>query len=104
MALRYYQHRITGDVQAALHVLDSDEWEELLVPPSTKLMTPANPYMGKSKERNMAGILKARARNHSREVDLDDNIQINKANGLDSAVAQNFLNPKGQRRSKLDDL
>jgi hypothetical protein len=49
-------------------------------------------------------MIKARSRNYSRDVNLDDNIAINTANGLTQSVAASFLNKKGERRRKIDDI
>ncbi len=67
-------------------------------------MVLANKATGKSKLKDNKAVLTERARNHSRDHDLDDNIQLNKANGLDAQVKNSFLNEKGERRKKVDDI
>lgn len=103
MALRIYKSKTTGDIVQSLKPLDSGQWDELLTAPSTKLMVTANAATGKSKLKDSQAMLTERARNHSRDYLLDETIQINKANGLEAQVTQNFLNEKGERRRKIDD-
>lgn len=104
MPLRIYRNKKTGEEVRTLKTKDSKEWEEVLVPPGQKFMVAANVATGTSKLKDQDKILKERSRNHSRNVDLDDTIQVNKANGLDASVATNLLNEKGRRRTKLDDI
>ena len=104
MALKFYKNKKTGEERRSLKSLSKDEWDEMIVAPNHKFMTPSDPNTGKSKLKDSQKMLTARARNHSRDVDLDDTIQINKANGLDGQVARNLLNSKGERRRKIDDV
>jgi hypothetical protein len=104
MALRLYKNKISGEERQSLKTLPKDEWEEILQAPGQKFMVSANKSTGTSKLKDSQKILTARARNYARDVELDDNIAINKTNGLDQAVAQNFLNKTGKRRTKLDDI
>lgn len=104
MALKFYKNKKTGEVKRSLKELPKDEWDVVLKAPNQKFMEVANAATGTSKIRGMKTILTERARNYSRDVELDDNIQVNKANGLDRQVTQNFLNEKGERRRKIDDL
>lgn len=104
MPLRIYKNKKTGEEIRTLKTKDPEEWDEVLVPPSQKFMVTANAATGTSKLKDQDKILKERSRNHARNVDIDDTIQINKANGLDASVAANLLNEKGQRRTKLDDI
>lgn len=104
MALRIYKNKTTGEERKSLKVMSSDEWDEVMSAPNQKLMVSGDTYKGKSKLKDQEKILKERSRNHSRDVDLDENISINRKNGLEEAVAKNFLNNKGMRRRKIDDI
>jgi hypothetical protein len=102
MALKYYKHKETGEVKRSLKPLPEDTWEVQLSAPNQKMMVSAG--NGKSKNKDMKKILTERSRNYARDVELDDDINVNKANGLDKQVRQNLLNEKGERRRKIDDL
>ena len=104
MALKYYKNKETGETIRSLKKLSKEEWEEVLTAPDQKFMITANKATSTSKLKDNTKNLTSRARNHSRDVDLDDNIQTNLANGLDEQVTQSFLNKKGERRRKIDDL
>lgn len=104
MGLKYYKNKDTGEVKRSLKKLDEEEWEELLVAPNQKFMVSANKATGTSKMKDSKKVLTERARNHSRDVELDDNIQVNNANGLEAKVKMNLLNEKGERRRKIDDI
>lgn len=104
MPLKYFKNRTTGEEIETLKTPDPTQWKEVLCAPNQKFMITGNAEKGVSKLKDQEKILKARARNYSRNVDLDDNIQINKQNGLDAQVKRNLLNSKGQRRRKIDDL
>lgn len=105
MPLRKYKNIQTGEIVETLKNLSKNpDYEVVLEAPNQKFMVTANAATGKSKLKDSEGMLKARARNYSRDVHLDENIQRNRMNGLDSQVAQNFLNEKGERRKKIDDL
>jgi hypothetical protein len=80
------------------------DMEEVLTAPNQKFMISADPEHGKSKIKDQDKMLKSRSRNHSRDVLIDENIQINKLNGLDDQVSKSFLNTKGERRRKIDDI
>lgn len=103
MALKYFKHKETGEVKRTLKKL-GEEWEEIISAPNQKFMIATEPGSGKSKIKDSKAMLTARARNHSRDVELDDNIQVNLANGLKEQVTNSFLNSKGERRRKIDDL
>lgn len=103
MPLRYYRHKETGEERESLKAL-GDEWEEIVSAPNQKFMVTSNKATGTSKLKDSAGALRTRARNHSRDVELDDNIQLNKMNGLDAQVKLNLLNEKGEKRRKIDDI
>ena len=103
MALKYYKNSETGEVKRSLKPL-GEGWEEVITAPNQKFMVCANKSMGKSKLKDSTKILTERARNHSRDHDLDKNVQLNRANGLDAQVQQNLLNSKGERRRKFDDI
>lgn len=104
MPLKYFKHKVTGEEKQSLKDQDPAQWEEVLQAPNQKFMVNSNPERGVSKIKDQEKMLKERARNYSRNVDIDDNIQINKLNGLDAQVNRNLLNSKGLRRTKLDDI
>lgn len=104
MALKYYKNKETEEIKRSLKPLDPEEWEEVIVAPNQKFMVTANKATGTSKIKDSKKILTERARNHSRDVELDDNIQVNNANGLEAKVKANLLNEKGERRRKIDDI
>lgn len=104
MGLKYYKNKVTGEEVRSLKVLSQDEWEVVLVAPNQKFMVTSNASEGTSKLKDSAGLLKARARNHSRDVLGDDTIQVNLDAGSKESVARNLLNDKGQRRRKIDDI
>lgn len=103
MPLRIYRNVKTGEIRRSLKKLEG-EWEEVISAPNQKFMVAANVATGTSKIKDSEKTLKTRARNHSRDVDIDNNIQLNKANGLDASVQTNLLNSKGERRRKIDDI
>jgi hypothetical protein len=104
MGLKNYRNKITGEVKPSLKKLNDSEWIPLLEAPHAKFLENKDPLTGKSKLKDQEKILKARARNHSRERDIDENITFNRDNGLDDSVRRNLLNAKGERRRKLDDV
>lgn len=102
MPLRYYRHKETKEIKRTLKGSPGEDWEEVIKAPNNKFMVAANKATGTSKLKDSKEVLTERARNHSRDVHLDENIQINKDNKL--GVSQNFLNEKGERRRKIDDI
>lgn len=104
MPLKVYKNKNTGEERRSLKALDSNEWEEVILAPNQKFMVASNPEKHTSKLKDGQKILTARARNHSRDVDIDDTIAINRANGLDAQVKRNLLNSKKERRRKIDDI
>lgn len=104
MALNSYKNRVTGEIIRSLKKLSDDEWEALIEAPNQKFMISADSFLGKSKIKDSEKVLKARARNHSRDVLGDDTIQVNLDMGSKSSVSKNLLNEKGERRKKIDDL
>ncbi len=104
MALKYYKNKKTGEIKRSLKKLPEDEWIEQLTAPSQKMMISANSSTGTSKLKDSTKQLTERARNYARDVEIDDDISLNKANGLDAQVQQSFLNAKGERRKKIDDI
>lgn len=104
MALKIYKHKITNEEKRSLKPLPSEEWEELIVAPNQKFMVTSSEADGTSKIKDSEKVLRARARNHSRDVLGDDTIQTNLAAGSKESVAINLLNEKGERRRKIDDV
>lgn len=104
MALKYYKNKTTNEIRRSLTTLPKEEWDEQFSAPHQKMLIAANKGTGTSKLKDSKKQLTERARNYSRNVELDDDISFNKANGLDRQVNQNFLNEKGERRRKIDDL
>jgi hypothetical protein len=103
VALKLYRNTETKEEKRSLKKLPSP-WVEILTAPNQKFMVTADVEHGKSKIKDQDKMLKARSRNYSRDVNLDDNIAINTANGLTQSVAASFLNKKGERRRKIDDI
>lgn len=79
-----------GDVQA----------EMVITVPTTKFMEMTDPEKGKSVLVGQTAILKERARNHSRDIELDDLIQSNEK---DLAFQNGWLKKDGTRRRAIDD-
>lgn len=104
MALKVYRNLKTGEEKRSLKALPKDEWEVVITAPNQKFMVCGNAEKGISKLKDQEKILTARARNYSRNVDIDDNIQINLKNGLKDQVQRNLLNKDGLRRKKMDDV
>lgn len=104
MGLKYYKNKLTGEEKRSLKTLPPEDWDVILVAPNHKFMISTGDNEGKSKLKDSAGALKARARNHSRDVLGDDTIQTNLDAGSKESVARNLLNEKGQRRRKIDDI
>lgn len=104
MPLRYYRNKKTKQIKPSLRRLSEENWEEMIQAPDGKFMVCANKATGKSKLKDQQKILTERARNYSRDIDADETIQINLANGLKESVATNLLNDKGERRKKIDDI
>lgn len=119
MALRYFKCPLCGHERETLrnripkcnHNQEEEgspvplkDMEEILSAPNQKFMVAANPHTGTSKIKDSEKTLKARARNHSRDVLGDENIQINSDMGSKESVSRNLLNEKGERRRKIDDI
>lgn len=104
MALKIYKNRETGEEKRSLKSLPADQWDEVISAPNQKFMVSANKGTGTSKLKDSEKQLKARARNHSRDVLGDDTIQKNLNMGSKESVARSLLNDKGQRRRKIDDI
>lgn len=106
MPLKYFRHIETGEIKKTLKGSPKpiSEWEEVIQAPNSKFMVCANKATGKSKIKDQKKMLLERARNHSRDNDLDDNIAVNKAAGAsEQQINVNFLN-NGVRRKKIDDI
>lgn len=104
MALKTYIHKKTGETKRSLKKLDEEIWEVKIEAPNQKYMITSDGFLGKSKLKDSEGILRARARNHSRDVLGDDTISANLEMGSTESVARNLLNEKGERRRKIDDV
>lgn len=104
MGLKIYKNRASGELKRSLTPLDKTQWEEVLSAPNRKFMESADPIKGISRLRNQTKILRERSRNYARDREIDDNIQINRINGLDENVAKSFLNSKREKRRKIDDI
>lgn len=76
------------------------EMELVITAPQTKFMEKIDPERGKSNLVGQSAILKARARNHSRDVELDDLIQ---GNERQLAHQNGWLKDDGTRRKAIDD-
>lgn len=102
MPLKYYENKNTGEIKRTLKGSPGEDWKEVLKSPGSKMMECANKATGKSKLKDMKKILTERARNHTRDVELDDVIELNRHNKF--GTKQNLLNRVGQKRKKIDDL
>lgn len=80
---------------------DVEESEVLLSAPSTKFMELKDPERGKSSIVNQDKILKERARNHSRDNELDDLIG---SNDKETISKNGWLNDRGTKRKAIDDI
>lgn len=103
MPVRYYKNQDTGEEKQSLKKLKAP-WKEVIKAPNHKFMVTANKATGKSKLKDQDKLLRTRSRNYARDVEIDDNIQFNKANGLEGSVRRNLLNSKGEKRRKIDDI
>jgi len=74
--------------------------EQLLSAPKTKFQE-TDEWTGKSKVVGEEKVLKARARNHSRDHDLDDLIAKNDRH---TAKQNHWITESGQKRRAIDDL
>lgn len=104
MALKFYKHKVTGEEKRSLKSLPKEEWDEVITAPNHKFMVSTDPVKRKSRMKGSDKILKARARNYARDVEIDDTIQINSKNGINGSVNKNLLNSKRERRRKIDDI
>lgn len=78
--------------------------KEVLVAPNAKFMEPRDPdakERGKSVPKDFNKIVKERARSHARDNELHDLIQTNNDG---QAIRNQWMNEKGQKRKKIDDL
>lgn len=103
MALHNYHNPETDEYRQSLKSLD-DPWVRLLSAPNTKLNETVDSHKNKSRVKGLAKVLKARARVHSRDVEMDSNIAFNRANGREAQIHQGLLNSKGERRRAIDDM
>lgn len=104
MALKLYKNLITGEEKKSLKKLPIDQWAEIIQAPNQKFMITANPGTGTSKIKDNEKVLKARARNHSRDVLGAETIQTNLDMGSKESVSRSLLNEKGLARKKIDDI
>lgn len=78
--------------------------QKLLSKPSVKFMEPRGPEAkerGKSVLKNQDRILRERTRNHNRDVDMHGLIQ---SNPPEVSQQSGWLNEKGEKRRKIDDI
>ena len=73
----------------------------VLKAPHTLFLETINPATNKKKPRGFDKMIKARARNHARDIEGDELIQLNKMNGI---TKRTLLNKDGARRRKIDDI
>lgn len=80
------------------------EMTKILAAPQAKFLEPRDEVSkdrGKSVLKDQNKILKERARNHSRDVDMDDLIQ---STPKEAAAGAKWLRADGTKRKKIDDL
>lgn len=105
MPLRTFQCSICGTEintlkkEAPLHCNTATEL--VITAPSVTALETVDPAKNTKRMKNQQKILKERARNHSRDNDLHDMIQVSKGEKL---TAANFLNKSGKKRTKFDDI
>jgi len=78
--------------------------KKILVAPDTKFLEPRDPTAkekGRSVEKGQNAVLKARSRNHARDVEMEDLIQTNDKK---EALRNKWIDAKGNKRKKIDDL
>lgn len=76
--------------------------ERQLKAPNSQFLEPRDPdHKRKSVRKDMSKMARERSKNHARDREMHDFIQTN-----DKETAQNmgWLNDKGQKRKKIDDL
>ena len=112
MPIRLYKCPICGYQTKAkrtprcAHGAENPEYEDyvdmqaIITTPSVKLQE-TDAYTGKTQMQDQERILKARARNYSRDNDLDDLIQKNDAK---SAQQFEWLKEGGRKRKAIDDI
>lgn len=76
-------------------------YSELILKAPNFKMQETDPKTGKVRMQDQDKILRERARNHSRDNDLDDLIQKNNPN---DAKKNAWINEKGEKRKAIDDL
>jgi len=74
--------------------------EKLLKAPLVTMKEPQDKVRGKSKLKNQEKILKERARNHSRDIDMPELIE---SNPMIEAVKNGWVREDGRVRKKIDD-
>lgn len=105
MPLKKYKCSICGEVTQTLkrkvpsHC--EQEMELLIEAPATASLETVDKFTNKKRLKNQQKILKERARNYSRDQELDDLIQTSKSHEL---TASQFLNKSGKKRNKFDDI
>lgn len=77
------------------------EMEEVLSAPQAKMLETVDPETGKTRLKDQMKILKERSRNHARDREADELIQLNRANGIERS---GFIRKDGKKRTKLDDI
>lgn len=80
---------------------DASGCQMVITPPGTKFLEKVDEAHGKSRMIGQEKILKARARHHSREVEIDDLISVN---NLDTAEKNGWIKSDGKVRKRIDDL
>lgn len=73
----------------------------VLTAPQTKLMETTDAHRGKSRQKDLTKILKARTRNYARDFEADEMIDLNNKNSLERS---GFLTKEGRKRKKIDDI
>lgn len=104
MALKFYLNEETKETKRALSH-PGDGWSVILQAPQiAKFTESVNSHKGKHRVKGLTQDLTARSRNHSRDIGLDHSIHITRVNGMGVEGDKQFLNSKGERRTKLDDI
>jgi hypothetical protein len=74
---------------------------QILTAPQSKMMEKTDTFHGKSRQKDLTKILRARTRNFARDHEADEMIELNNKNSLERS---GFLGKDGKKRKKIDDV
>ena len=102
--LRLFKNKQTGEIKKSFKILESTKWDEIRVAPGQVYNELACKVENRHRPRGMDKCMIQRSREHSRDVMCDKNVYLARKNGLDELVDRQFLNDKGEKRRKIDDV